>query len=295
MSLEEAAEALKVHYMTAYRYVRQGKLVANRVKGQWQVTEDALAEFQKEKAQGQALAPARGDARRKGNYVTEIERCLSSGDFHGASQVVERAVQAGADIKAVYLDIISPAMSRIGERWANGEIDIAIEHQATAVALRLQGQLSARCSRRGRKRGEVLLGGPAGERHSLPLAILCDLLRLEGWEVYDLGPDTPANSFVHAASKVGAGLTAIGISVTSPDSLEAAAETVSALRRAVGDEVPVIVGGRAIHGLDHARELGAGFFADGAQGLIELLNGFGRRAGSDGSGDASDDDTVSAD
>jgi len=281
MSLEEAAEALKVHYMTAYRYVRQGKLVAVRVKGQWQVTEEALADFQKEKVQGQALAPARGDARRKGNYVTEIERCLSGGDFQGASQVVERAIQAGADIKAVYIDIISPAMSRIGERWANGEIDIAVEHQATAVALRLQGQLSARCSRRGRKRGEVLLGGPAGERHSLPLAILCDLLRLEGWEVYDLGPDTPANSFVHAASRIGAGLTAIGISVTSPDSLESAAETVSALRRAVGDEVPVILGGQAIHGLDHARELGAGFFADGAQGLIELLSGFGRHAGPD--------------
>ena len=283
MSLEEAAEALQVHYMTAYRYVRQGKLMAARVKGQWQVTQDALEAFLEEKRQVKQSAPERGDGRRTGNYVIEIERCLTGGDAQGALQVVDRAIQAGADIKAVYLDILSPALVRIGQRWADGEIDIAVEHQATAVALRLQGQLSARCVRRGRKRGEVLLGGPAGERHSLPLAILADLLRLEGWEVYDLGPDTPANSFVHAASKIGDGLSAVGISVTSPDSLESAAEAVSALRRAVGDEVPVILGGRAIGSLEKARELGASHFSDSASGMVELLDSLSRRAKSPGS------------
>ena len=278
MSLEEAAEALKVHYMTAYRYVRQGKLVAARVKGQWQVTQDALEAFLEEKRQVKLAAPEKGDGRRTGNYVTEIERCLTGGDAQGALQVVERAIQAGADIKAVYLDILSPALVRIGERWAAGEIDIAVEHQATAVALRLQGQLSARCVRRGRKRGEVLLGGPAGERHSLPLAILADLLRLEGWEVYDLGPDTPANSFVHAASKIGSGLSAVGISVSTPESVQTAADAVSALRRAVGDDVPVILGGRAVHGLEQAREMGASHFSASASGMVELLDSLSREA-----------------
>ena len=98
-----------------------------------------------------------------------------------------------------------------------------------------------------------------------------------------LGPDTPANSFVHAASKIGDGLSAVGISVTSPDSLESAAEAVSALRRAVGDEVPVILGGRAIGSLERARELGASHFSDSASGMVELLDSLSRRAKSPGS------------
>ena len=276
MTLEEVAEVLQVHYMTVYRYVRQGKLVASRVKGQWQVTEESLAAFNEEKNRSKASAPERGDGRRTGNYVVEIERCLTSGDAQGALQVVDRAIQAGSDVKSVYLEILSPALARIGERWASGEIDISVEHQATAVALRLQGQLSARCVRRGRKRGEVLLGGPAGERHTLPLAILADLLRLEGWDVYDLGADTPADSFVHAASKVGPGLVAVGISVTSPDSLASAADAVGALRRAVGDEIPVIVGGPAVSSAEQAFALGASHFVPDAEGLITLLDGLPR-------------------
>ena len=47
MSLDEAAKVLGVHYMTAYRYVRQGKLAASRVKGVWQVTPHAVGEFQR--------------------------------------------------------------------------------------------------------------------------------------------------------------------------------------------------------------------------------------------------------
>jgi len=126
--------------------------------------------------------------------------------------------------------------------------------------------------RRGRRRGEILIGGPAGERHVLPLAMLADLLRLEGWEVFDLGADTPANSFVHAASKIN-NLTAVGVSVSTPDSLAGAADVVRALRQAMADEVPVVLGGNAIRDLAHAQELGGDFFAEGARGFIDFLDG----------------------
>ncbi|MFM7891249.1 MAG: helix-turn-helix domain-containing protein, partial [Actinomycetota bacterium] len=37
VSLHEAARRLKVHYMTAYRYVRSGRLPARQQNGEWQV------------------------------------------------------------------------------------------------------------------------------------------------------------------------------------------------------------------------------------------------------------------
>ena len=179
----------------------------------------------------------------------------------------------------MYLEILAPAMARIGDEWSRGEIDIAIEHQATAIATRLVGQMSPRFVRRGRRRGEVLIGGPSGERHALALAMLGDLLRLEGYDVFDLGADTPANSFVHAASKIN-NLTAVGVSVTTTESVEGAIDVVRTLRRAIGDEVPVVLGGSAISGPDHAREIGADFYANGARGFIELLDSITRGSAS---------------
>lgn len=271
LTLEEAAERLGVHYMTAYRYVRQGKLSATRVKGVWQVTPQAIDEFRQRLNERKERPHTGDDSRRTGDYVNELHACLVNADAGGAWGVLQRAIDAGGEIGTVYLEILAPAMARIGEEWSRGEIDIAIEHQATAIATRLVGQMSPRFVRRGRRRGEVLIGGPSGERHALALAMLGDLLRLEGYDVFDLGADTPANSFVHAASKIN-DLTAVGVSVTTTDSVEGAIDVVRTLRRAISDDVPVVLGGSAITGPDHAREIGADFYANGARGFIELLD-----------------------
>lgn len=271
MSLDEAAKILGVHYMTAYRYVRQGKLAAARVKGVWQVSPHALEEFRRRSAERKDNPRASEDQRRTGDYVGELLRCLLNADAGGAWGVLQRAIDAGNDMEEIYLEILSPVMAAIGEQWARGEIDISVEHQATAIAIRLVGQLSPRCVRRGRRRGEILIGGATGERHSLALAMLADLLRLEGWEVFDLGADTPANSFVHAASKI-RDLTAVGVSVSTEEAIPGAVEVVRSLRQAMGDEVPVILGGRAVHGVEHARELGANHYALGARGFIDFLD-----------------------
>jgi len=271
LTLEKAAERLGVHYMTAYRYVRQGKLSATRVKGVWQVTPQAIDGFRQRLNERKERPRTGDDSRRTGDYVNELHACLVNADAGGAWGVLQRAIDAGGEIGTVYLEILAPAMARIGEEWSRGEIDIAIEHQATAIATRLVGQMSPRFVRRGRRRGEVLIGGPSGERHALALAMLGDLLRLEGYDVFDLGADTPANSFVHAASKIN-DLTAVGVSVTTTDSVEGAIDVVRTLRRAISDDVPVVLGGSAISGPDHAREIGADFYANGARGFIELLD-----------------------
>ena len=37
MTLQEAADQLGVHYMTAYRYIRQGRLPATREGAEWRI------------------------------------------------------------------------------------------------------------------------------------------------------------------------------------------------------------------------------------------------------------------
>ncbi len=203
--------------------------------------------------------------------MAELERSLIAGDGRASLDVLQRAISAGADVDEVYLEILSPALASIGDRWSRGEIDISVEHLATATATRLVGQLSPRFSRPGRRRGVLVIGGPTGERHGLVLAMLADLLRGEGWDVRDLGPDTPAQSFVHVAHSV-ADLVAIGISVSSDENLDSARETLAELRASLDDDVRLVIGGHAIHDLDQARSLGADHWASGAREFAEYLN-----------------------
>ena len=47
ISLHDVAEALDVHYMTAYRYVREGILPGHKVGRSWCVRKSDLEQFQK--------------------------------------------------------------------------------------------------------------------------------------------------------------------------------------------------------------------------------------------------------
>lgn len=271
LTLQEAAELLGVHYMTAYRYVRLGLLHATKQGGVWQVDHSDLDAFRAGAVGDSSEVPTHdGGGRRKAPWASRLEARLVAGDGRGAWGVVEAALAAGAELDAIYLDVLSPAMASIGERWRAGELDVAIEHRATGIAFRLLGRLGPRFARRGRTRGSVLLGTPPGERHSLPVAMLGDLLRGEGWEVSDLGADMPIDSFVRTAVGM-PDLAAVGVSVTMPDSLPAAAELLSALAAAVPGAF-LVVGGSAVSDMEHAIALGAEGWAATARELIELFN-----------------------
>lgn len=264
LTLHEAAERLGVHYMTAYRYVRLGLLPAIKVGGTWRVAEADLDQFRA----GGATAPVAAGS--PAPWAERLESRLMAGDARGAWGVVEAALAAGSELDEIYLDVLAPALVGIGSRWEAGEIDIAVEHRATGIAMRLIGRLGPRFVRRGRPRGSVVLGAPSGERHSLPLAMLGDLLRLEGWEVSDLGADTPAGSFAHAATTTDH-VVAVGLSVTNPDNLPACAEAFAAVR-AAAPALLLVAGGLAVQGDDHARELGAHRHAGSAKHLGQILD-----------------------
>lgn len=272
LTLQQAADELGVHYMTAYRYVRLGQLEAVKVGGGWRVTREALDAFRA----GHAAAAESPSRQRPAPWADRLEVRLLAGDAQGAWGVVESAMAGGIDVADVYTDVLAPALRSIGDRWAAGEIDIAEEHRASGIATRIVGRLGSRAVRRGRPRGTIVVGSPAGERHALVVAMLADLLRLEGWDVCDLGADTPSDSFVHVLSTMDS-VAAIGLSVTDPTCLDACAETCAALH-AAGMNVPIFVGGQAVVSDAHAAELGADGYAPDAPTMIALIRGRGRRA-----------------
>lgn len=266
MTLHEAAEALGVHYMTAYRYVRLGQLPATKSGGTWHVRGDDVEAFRLG-----ASAPApNGGGRRRAAWTERLEARLIAGDGRGAWSVVEAALAGGAELDEIYLDVLAPAMTSIGERWMRGELDVSVEHRASGIAMRIVGRLGPRFVRRGRTRGVVVVGAVEGEQHALPVALLADLLRGNGWDVSDLGADVPLGSFVHAAVST-PDLVAVGVSVTTDVRLAAATAVLAALAEAVPG-VLLVAGGAAVRDATQASELGAHAFAADGRAFVALLD-----------------------
>src|SRR5438128_1014078 len=59
---------------------------------------------------------------------------LLARDSARARQTIERALEQGAPVPDLYLGVLGPALQEIGHRWAMGELNVAEEHYATAVA-----------------------------------------------------------------------------------------------------------------------------------------------------------------
>ena len=275
LNLKEVAQRLGVHYMTAYRYVRIGRLPAEREGTGWRVREEDLAAFVALGGEDPADGPgARGLAAGvSGSTAVDwtgrlVERLLA-GDEPGAWSIVEAALVAGLSPQACYLELVVGALGRISDAGAAGNLDLADSYVATATAGRIVARLGGRFRKPGRTRGTVVLGSPRGEQHSLPIAIVADLVRLAGFGVLELGPDVPAEAFVVAATRVER-LVAVGIGVTRVDALAEAAEVVAAVRRVL-PEVPVLVGGQAVRNPEMAALTGATGWAEDGAGLVAAL------------------------
>jgi excisionase family DNA binding protein len=178
LTLQEAADRLGVHYMTAYRYVRTGRLHATRDGGRWSVAPadvDALSDLRGEtpgltgRPQGSGHGADDGDDG-VDRYRERLLGRLLAGDEAGAWRVVESALVARMRPDRAHLDLLAPCLREVGERWAAGTLSVGGEHVATVTAARLAARLAPLRARRGRTRGTVVVAGAPGPARDLGLA-----------------------------------------------------------------------------------------------------------------------------
>ena len=267
LNLKQVARRLGVHYMTAYRYVRSGRLPAHQVGTAWLVTAADLAAFASGSLSGTHL-PGDGEAKPSGpgdpDRVELLKSRLVMGDGAGAWAAIESALVAGWSPEAVLVDLLVSAVRSTGP--ADGE---AAGHLAVTTATRSATELAARFRRPGRSRGTVVLGSPEGEHHTMGLVVIADVLRLRNVQVLELGSGASSAAFVQAAS-LAERLVAVGIGVTSIDNLDAATVATRCIRAAHA-EVPVLLGGNAVANEETAAVSGATGWASDARGMADLV------------------------
>jgi excisionase family DNA binding protein len=263
--LREAADYLGVHYMTVYRYVRTGRLPAHQTGSQWEISSADLKRF----SRADKRTGGRGKRFRLDSNAAErlVARLLVS-DESGSWAIVQEALAGGAAPRDVYVELLGPALSMIGDLWARGSITVADEHRASVVVYRLVGRLGPLFRARGPRAGTVIVGTPAGERHGLPTAFVADMLRSRGFEVIDLGADVPADAFAACAADTES-LTGIGIAVTLTGHRSSLGTLIRTIKKA-GVTAPIVVGGAGIT-RTQARTLGADHWAHDVDDAVRLL------------------------
>lgn len=193
---------------------------------------------------------------------------ISSGSPGAALQAVESALQQGAGHMEIYQAVIQDAMYEVGRRWMCGEITVAQEHMATAVARFVIARMYPLEPPPEERYGVAVVAGVQGEMHELGAYILADALRRDGWPVRYLGTDVPHRSVLDAVGRYEAAL--LGISATMLFNLMGVEQVVREARSRF-PEAAMMVGGEAFrHAPELWRELGAGGYGPDVRSGVEL-------------------------
>jgi methanogenic corrinoid protein MtbC1 len=174
-------------------------------------------------------------------YVQKCYTAVIAFDGRTLESHFENAI-ADLGIQNFIEDLLDPLFTLIGERWKTGELRPVHEHLASSIIRSLIYLLrnNAPCSPGAPK---MVVTTPVGQLHELGALLAAIIAELKGWQVTYLGANLPAEEIAAAAKFTDAAAITISISSCTDDNV--VPKELRRLRKLVGSEAAVIVGGRA--------------------------------------------------
>lgn len=207
LDLQEAADRLGVHYQTAYRWVRTGRLPAALIGGRYTI--DVVDLDALESVRRAPHRPAAPSARRLHRSAERVRIDLLAGDEIAVRALARKLVDEGSSVVEVIQSLFVPALYEVGQAWQAGQITIWQEHRAAAIVERIIGDLAP--NPRGRRRGLAVVAAVAGDRHCLPTTMAAMALRDDNWIVEHLGADLPEDEILHFCAEHDVRLVALSV------------------------------------------------------------------------------------
>ena len=175
---------------------------------------------------------------------TYVKRALNATSALDALALRTCLEEASRDLTRLrlYEQVICPLMHRIGDLWQKGELQIVHEHTAFSAVrdflVHLRGNYAPSAGA-----PTVVVTTPSGQIHELGALIVADAAASNGWNVVYTGPGLPAEDIARAVDIHRA--RAVALSVIYPPDDAALPEELARLRRLVGRNVMLLVGGQA--------------------------------------------------
>jgi DNA-binding transcriptional MerR regulator/methylmalonyl-CoA mutase cobalamin-binding subunit len=199
-----------------------------------------VAEDQAAMAQFPKAAPFSADVSASSQFVS----CLSAVQRMDSQELQLQLERSSLELSPPILieEVLVPLIREIGELWQEGTLRIAHEHIATAIIRNFLANLRSAVVPTGTA-PSIVVATPYRQYHELGALLVAATASSEGWEVLYLGADSPTEEIAALALLRGARAVALSIVYPSDDPL--IGSELKKLRRLLGDEILLLVGGRA--------------------------------------------------
>lgn len=210
---------------------------------------------------------------------TEKREDLPAGDAQSLYECVKRGLKTGVRAAAekelahmapleVVNDVLVKALEEVGALYEKGTLFLPQLIASAEAAKEAFAVVGERMEKRDAGKGTVILATVRGDVHDIGKNIVKVVLQSYGYEVVDLGKDTPAETVVETAMRIRP--LAVGLSALMTTTVRSMEETVRALR-AAGCGAKIFVGG-AVLTAEIAREIGADFYTANALEFVRVLD-----------------------
>ena len=160
-----------------------------------------------------------------------------------ALQIVQDRLNAGDDPLGI-LDDARRAMETVGKRFENSEYFIPDLVYSGEILKEITELVKPKLTKAAevKRVGKVIIGTVSGDIHDLGKNIVTFMLDVNGFEVFDLGVDVPAQQFVDKIKETDSSV--VGLSGFLTLAFDSMKETVEAIGAAgLRDRVKVMIGG----------------------------------------------------
>ncbi len=185
----------------------------------------------------------------------------------GVKELVQKAIDAGEDPSQVLKKGLISGMDVVGQKFSDGEYFVP-EMLMCAKAMKgglelLRPFLTDQAST---TVGKVIIGTVKGDMHDIGKNLVVMMLEGAGFEVIDIGINTPPEKFVETAKANPDAL--VGLSALLTVTMEEMRTTIEVLRNA-GLQNKVMIGGAPVS-QQYAEEIGADGYASDAAKAVSL-------------------------
>lgn len=145
--------------------------------------------------------------------------------------------------------VILPFFERIGVLWRTGRLKAIHEHMASVIVRAILWEM-LRSVETAKTAPLIVVATPTGHWHEFGALASALAAAESGWRVGYFGPNLPADEIVYAVNKIGA--KAIALSLTHSIDQERLVLELKKLRRLIGDNLPIFIGGAGAVSLRNA-------------------------------------------
>lgn len=194
---------------------------------------------------------------------------LQRGRAKNVKKLVEDALAQGVDPKAILNEGLLEGMMAVGVKFKNNEVfvpEVLVAARAMSAGITI---LEPKLIEVGNEPiGRAVVGTVKGDLHDIGKNLVVMMLKGAGFEIYDLGTDVDADTFIAKAEEVGADV--IGMSALLTTTMPNMQEVVEVLKeRGLRDKYIVMVGGAPVNDT-FAQQIGADYYTADAPSAAEV-------------------------